>query len=291
MSSPKITINEDCISCGLCVPACHSFCLKKEEGKVVVIPENPCWACGQCMRVCPKNAISIEGLLPVVERTTHIDGSGVTVRPTAEMAASVLSARYTCRQYKEDKVPPLSVLRDMCTLATAASNGRAMCPWKFTILSSPSAVQHLKNSVSRPPPKPAAGESAPAPSAHDVMFRAWAQRYLSIPGGKPHMEPLYGAPTAILVSTTGPCTAGSGPWPATDAHYAAAQVMLAATGFGLATNEFSRGVMAMAKDKGLRAVYGIPEDHTVHSVIGVGYPRVQNARGCHRVEADINVIE
>jgi len=60
----KITINEIlCTGCGLCVKVCKDFSLVMKDGKAC-LSGNPvfgCIACGHCMAICPKDAISING--------------------------------------------------------------------------------------------------------------------------------------------------------------------------------------------------------------------------------------
>lgn len=52
-------INEDCISCGSCVPECPVDAISEGEDKYVIDPET-CIDCGACAEVCPVEAIHPE---------------------------------------------------------------------------------------------------------------------------------------------------------------------------------------------------------------------------------------
>lgn len=48
-------IKDDCINCGVCVPACPTECISEGE-KVYVIKKEDCIDCGACLDVCPVDA-------------------------------------------------------------------------------------------------------------------------------------------------------------------------------------------------------------------------------------------
>jgi len=48
-------INDDCINCGVCVPACPTECISEGEKKYVIKKED-CIDCGACLDVCPVDA-------------------------------------------------------------------------------------------------------------------------------------------------------------------------------------------------------------------------------------------
>ncbi|MEN8906223.1 MAG: 4Fe-4S binding protein [Clostridiales bacterium] len=56
-----IKINEDkCNGCKLCVDACHEGALEIIDGKAKLISETYCDGLGDCLPICPKDAIVIE---------------------------------------------------------------------------------------------------------------------------------------------------------------------------------------------------------------------------------------
>lgn len=48
-------INDDCISCGACVPECPVECIS-EGDSIYVIDADSCIDCGACAGVCPVDA-------------------------------------------------------------------------------------------------------------------------------------------------------------------------------------------------------------------------------------------
>lgn len=48
-------INDDCINCGACEPACPVSCISEGDTKYVV-NEEECISCGACAEACPVNA-------------------------------------------------------------------------------------------------------------------------------------------------------------------------------------------------------------------------------------------
>lgn len=48
-------INDDCISCGACVPECPTDCISEGDTKYVIDAEQ-CIDCGSCAAVCPTDA-------------------------------------------------------------------------------------------------------------------------------------------------------------------------------------------------------------------------------------------
>jgi NAD-dependent dihydropyrimidine dehydrogenase PreA subunit len=52
-------INDDCINCGACEPACPVNAISEKDEKRV-IDEATCVDCGACVGTCPVNAIIAE---------------------------------------------------------------------------------------------------------------------------------------------------------------------------------------------------------------------------------------
>ena len=48
-------INDDFISCGACVEACHCECIAEGDGKYVINADE-CVGCGSCAGACPVGA-------------------------------------------------------------------------------------------------------------------------------------------------------------------------------------------------------------------------------------------
>jgi len=50
------TINDDCISCGVCAPTCPTDAISAGDS-IYVIDAEACIDCGACAPVCPVDAI------------------------------------------------------------------------------------------------------------------------------------------------------------------------------------------------------------------------------------------
>ncbi len=56
-----ISIDEEkCIGCGACVSACHEGAIEMIDGKAKLARDNYCDGLGDCLPVCPTNAIAFE---------------------------------------------------------------------------------------------------------------------------------------------------------------------------------------------------------------------------------------
>jgi len=102
----QIFINEElCNGCGLCVTVCKDFSLKIVNKKVTFANDTAifgCIACGQCMMVCPHEAITIDGRclskndlidLPKKEDATDFDSF-----------LSLLQRRRSVRDFKDEPI-------------------------------------------------------------------------------------------------------------------------------------------------------------------------------------------
>ena len=101
----QITIDNNlCNGCGLCVEVCGDQSLEMHNGKAIQsqTPVFGCFACGQCMAVCPRDAIVVEGrtlsandifpLAPGLERASY------------SQLLNLLQARRSVRKFKDKTV-------------------------------------------------------------------------------------------------------------------------------------------------------------------------------------------
>ncbi len=83
MSRSIIRIDEEsCIGCGLCAQTCQHSVIEIIDGKARVTGENLCDGIGNCLPVCPVNAISFSGIATKTEvsknSTAGCPGSNAT---------------------------------------------------------------------------------------------------------------------------------------------------------------------------------------------------------------------
>jgi len=61
LTRPIVLIDEDkCDGCGDCVPACHEGAIRIINGKAKLVAENLCDGLGACLGHCPRGAITVE---------------------------------------------------------------------------------------------------------------------------------------------------------------------------------------------------------------------------------------
>lgn len=98
MNQHKITINQNCAGCSLCINDCPAHNIKLAEGKAQIIAAE-CIFCGHCESVCPKAAVMISGYEhePISQTAPkHLD---------PDQVLEVIRFRRTIRQFKDQEIP------------------------------------------------------------------------------------------------------------------------------------------------------------------------------------------
>ncbi len=57
---PKVTVNEDCSGCEVCISTCPVAVFEMQGDIAVPVNEKDCIACDLCVNECPVNAITVE---------------------------------------------------------------------------------------------------------------------------------------------------------------------------------------------------------------------------------------
>ena len=119
----KISIDlQKCNGCGICVDVCKDFSLKMQDGKVVPAdnPKFGCMACGHCMAICPKEAITIEGrFLSTADLFPLPDKSG---KASYDALLNLFQRRRSIREFKDQPVEE-EMLRKIIDAASTAPMG------------------------------------------------------------------------------------------------------------------------------------------------------------------------
>lgn len=113
---------EHCNSCGLCVKVCKDFSLVMENNRPVVSnhPLFGCMACGQCMAVCPTNAIEISGR--EMTAADRIDLSEARDKTSYPQLKNLMINRRSIRDFKDKEVEE-ELINKIIEAATSAPMG------------------------------------------------------------------------------------------------------------------------------------------------------------------------
>jgi nitroreductase/ferredoxin len=95
---------ELCTGCGLCVSICGDHSLKLENNKATVNYDTVfgCFACGQCMAVCPKGAITVSGR--TLSETDVFDLAPVKESADYSSLLKLLQRRRSIRDFTDEPV-------------------------------------------------------------------------------------------------------------------------------------------------------------------------------------------
>lgn len=275
---PKV-ITENCHGCGICLRVCPNQLFTLEGGKAYIFGGR-CLGCGHCVAACPVQAVVLNDLaIDLHFKTFHSSLAALSPGDydTGELVR-LMRSRRSCRNYRNIPVPP-ELLEDLVKIGTTAPSGTNSQRWTFTVLPARKAVVTLGNGV--------AGYFKKLNRLADFT----ALRLLLKIIGKKSLDNYYhrysrtikkgladweendrdrlfhGAPAAIIV--------GSDPGascPVEDALLATQNILLAAHSLGLGSCLIGFAVAAMAKEKSLKRLIGIPAEETVHAVIALGFP-------------------
>ncbi|MBQ6369272.1 MAG: nitroreductase family protein [Parasporobacterium sp.] len=117
-----ILSEEQCITCGTCVEACHNKALQIIDGALVHDPDKCNW-CGHCLALCPRDAIMIDGDGYDVE---DVEEFNMLTRPTPQQIRRQIMMRRSIRRFNEEEVTDdeLSYILEAAKYAPTAKNGQ-----------------------------------------------------------------------------------------------------------------------------------------------------------------------
>ena len=263
-----ITVNaQRCKRDGLCAAECPSGALGVDaEGAPVVVDAGLCNACGHCVAVCPHGAL-VNARVPADEVLPSV-GSW----PDPAAVDGLLRGRRSIRCYRDTPLTREQVgeLLDVARYAPTASNAQEI---RWIACTDPAKVREL------------AGLTA-AWFATLANLRPAVANYLSMwQKGRDYF--LRGAPALVVAYA-----ADGAPFAAADTGIALTFFELAAVSRGLGTCWAGLLTMAAGHDAALRQALGLPEGHTVHGGLMLGYPKARfgsvpprNALGLHWIGA------
>lgn len=275
------TIDPDaCTGCGECVRVCPADAITMVEDIAVVSGETSL-GCGHCAAVCPADAVTVGFVDDGALRLTTVDGPVRHVAPgdfdTAALVG-LMASRRSCRNYTAEPVAR-EVLEDLVRIATTAPSGTNSQRWTFTILPSRKAVLDLAAAVrgffvalNRKAANPALRLLSRL-VAGDGLGRYYRDYYDTVEEALREAEE--GGRERLFHGAPAAILVGSEPGascPTEDALLASQNILLAAHAMGLGTCLIGFVVSAMAHDRTITRRLGIPDDEKVHAVIAIGHP-------------------
>lgn len=295
----SICINQlTCKRCGICAEICPNKILEKTNSQKIDIRHDRielCFKCGQCMAVCPTCSIVTDGLsyetdfftLPEIEPGGH-----------AKSFYDIIYTRRAIRNFKDYKVPK-DLLEQIVEAITFAPPGFPPVKLKIIVVQDKALIRKslsymiklyeylvikMKNPVTRFFIKRKVGKK---------KFKL-IQEHL-IPNLKVRLPLLKdgtedtitrNAPAMILFLEGKKCEDIRD-----DIYIAATYGMLAAHSLGLGGSIMDLIPAAIEKDKNLRKLFHVPEDHQVVTSLIIGYPKYKYQRGVKRSLKSVEWLE
>lgn len=254
---------EKCRQDGICKNECprNIIRLNPPDGFPSIAPEHEsiCLSCGHCVVICPHSALSL-ATVPL-ERCPEIRDDLAIGK---EEAVQFLRSRRSVRLYRNREVEPATVteLLHLARYAPSATNAQ---PLEWTVVLGKDKVRELsahaadwmKNVISAAPDSLYAGYFRP-------IVKGWDGGYDGI---------LRGAPALVVASA--PSTAMNG---LVDCTIALTYLELFALPLNLGTCWAGLLQAALLNHPPAAKALGLPEGHTWHYPMMLGYPKFSYAR-------------
>ncbi len=246
--------NEKCNLCGICVIRCARNFMEGEEEVSPLARDETCSVCGHCLSLCPTDAIVHNRMdmdnFPLLDRKLKFD---------PDEFDEFVRGRRSIRSYKKKQIPheDLARLVDLCRYAPTGSNKQDV---EILVIEDKARMDRLSKltmgfvSKLYPQPEPVEGQPVVPPNPDPIFYQAPALMVFHQP--KPSGK--------------------------TDSIIAAQTVVLSAMTLGLGTCYIGFLEFAWHNSEEVRKEVGLPDDHTIGSVLILGYPKLKFLRSVDR---------
>lgn len=292
----EITINSDiCNKDGLCAMTCPVSIFQQDEKrtlpKIAEASLKRCFGCGQCMAICPQDAITHTGY---PEGTVNPIQKEIV--PKYDQLVELIRSRRSKRSYKEKPVER-SVIEKVLEAARFAPSGHNEQSTEFIVVQDEQTIHEIGKLT-------AASLNKLASPFHSPIGRMMVRRAIGKRGAEylgklaPEFEglaSLYNSGTDLILhkppvlvlfcaDSVGGTLAGI------NANLALHNAALAAETVGLGCFYTGFVVVVSERDDSIAKLVGLPETHKIYGALAMGYPRLKFRKWMERNPAKVTWI-
>jgi len=286
----EIRIDADlCKRDGLCSVACvQGIFSQKEKGSVPeVIGAESCFLCGQCVAICPSDAI-VHGDFP--------GGSVGKVAPehesTYEQVLQLMRSRRSKRAFKDKPVEKADIEK-IIEAARFAPTGHNAQGTRYVVVQDPERIREVGRLTADGLLKMA--KPFHSPIARIFIRRAMGERMFGMIDGfipeLEHLAKLYHEGTDVLLNNAPALlffhADSLGLSPGTDASLGLQNAALAAETVGLGCFYTGFVVSASDRDDSIPKFLSLPEHHKIYGGLAIGYPKLTFRKWPERKPAQV----
>lgn len=280
--------NEKCTKCGQCVALCPEY-LGWEDKEIRPKKDSPygCLQCGHCMMVCPNNAIFVEGEGISANDLVSIDRE----TPDNDSLNALFFKRRSIRKFKNQQVSN-EIIDKILEAAATAPVGIPPSEVKVLIINGNDKVQVLASDLSTTMEKmlsklrpnllkylnPLIGENAQFKMLKDFFLPLLKFIVDERKNDKDFL--FYNAPTVIIFYGTDLSSKE-------DQILTSSYAAMSAESLGLGTCIIGSVAPFFERDKKLKEKYGISKGDIVGTAFILGYPDVKFNKGIKRRFKDV----
>jgi len=271
---------EICIGCGECVRVCPQDTISMQNKKACITGDNSL-TCDHCRAACVSGAVTVSGIDESLSRFESFQAERKWL-PHGKYdivgLVNLMQSRRSCRNYLEKPVEK-TLLDDLVKIGITAPSGSNCQMWSFNVLPDRSSVEAFARRVKRF-----------YENLNQTAEKSWLRFLLKLIG-KPELDWYYenyyesvkegladwdkSRKDILFHGAPAVILVASkkeASCPSEDALLATQNILLGAHSLGLGTCLVGFAVSAMKSDRKICDVIKLPEDESVYAVIAVGYP-------------------